>query len=192
MMVSTAILVPPRPLAILQGPWVDGLHTRLVGSAVGAAVPVWLTPAAGRGIAIGELFGVHAPAPPSADGGASFQPPPGPFILVELAYFTWIHATSAGQSVGNRILGIRVLDAGTGRALPYARAFVRALVSFLSALAFFLGFLWMLWEPRKRTWQDIVADSLVVRTAYHPPAEFARPVRESASHREIEKLAIDW
>jgi uncharacterized RDD family membrane protein YckC len=130
--------------------------------------------------AIGELFGVEPPTPPStgADGvNVQFQPAPGPFILVELAYFTWFHATSAGQSIGNKILGIRVLDTMTGRSLPYARAFVRALMSSLSALPCFLGFFWMLWDPRKRTWHDIVADSLVVRTTFYPPGEFGRLVR---------------
>ena len=123
--------------------------------------------------AIGELFGVEASSPSSADGGVAF----GPFILVELAYFTYFHATSAGQSIGNKILGIRVLDADTGRSLSYARAFTRALMSSLSALAFFLGYLWMLWEPRKRTWHDIVANSLVVRASVYPPGEFGRPAR---------------
>jgi uncharacterized RDD family membrane protein YckC len=129
--------------------------------------------------AIGDLFGVEAPSPPSADGGVNvqFQPAPGPFILVELAYFTYFHATSAGQSIGNKIMGIRVLDADTGRSLPYARAFPRALMSNLSALPCFLGFFWMLWEPRKRTWHDIVANSLVVRASVHPPGEFGRPAR---------------
>lgn len=127
--------------------------------------------------AIGDLFGVEAPTPPSADDGVYFQPAPGPFILVELAYFTWFHATSAGQSIGNKILGIRVLDEVTGRSLPYARAFVRALMSNLSALPCFLGFFWMLWEPRKRTWHDIVAGSTVVLTTFYPPGEFARPAR---------------
>jgi uncharacterized RDD family membrane protein YckC len=127
--------------------------------------------------AVGELFGVNVPAPPPANGDVYyFQPALGPFILVELAYFTWFHATSAGQSIGNRILGIRVLDAETGRSLPYARAFVRALMSSLSALPCFLGFFWMLWEPRKRTWHDMVADSLVVRASFYPPGEFARRV----------------
>jgi uncharacterized RDD family membrane protein YckC len=124
--------------------------------------------------AIGELFGVEVPSVPSANGDAYFQPATGPFILVGLAYFTYFHATTAGQSIGNRILGIRVLDAGTGRSLPYPRAFTRALVSNLSALALFLGFLWMLWEPRKRTWHDIVADSLVVSANVYPPGEFGR------------------
>jgi hypothetical protein len=84
---------------------------------------------------------------------------------------------TAGQSIGNKILGIRVLDADTGRSLPYARAFARALMSNLSALAFFLGYFWMLWEPRKRTWHDMVAESLVVRTTFYPPGEFGRPAR---------------
>jgi RDD family len=85
--------------------------------------------------------------------------------------------TSAGQSIGNKILGVRVLDADTGRSLPYARAFVRALMSNLSALPCFLGFFWMLWDPRKRTWHDIVANSLVVRTTFYPPGEFGRLAR---------------
>jgi len=129
--------------------------------------------------AIGDLFGVDAPSPPSADGdGFNIQlAGTGPFILVELAYFTYFHATSAGQSIGNKILGIRVLDADTGRSLPYVRAFVRALMSNISALPCFLGFFWMLWEPRKRTWHDMVANSLVVRTTVYPPGEFGRPAR---------------
>ena len=125
--------------------------------------------------AIGQLFGVKVPSPASAHNGGNFQAAPGPFVLVALVYFTYFHATSAGQSIGNKILGIRVLDANTGRPLPYVRAFVRALVSELSAIALFIGYLWMVWDPRKRTWHDIVADSLVVKATYYPPGEFARP-----------------
>jgi uncharacterized RDD family membrane protein YckC len=129
--------------------------------------------------ALGALFGVDTPAPPPAQGdGFNFQlAGTGPYILVELAYFTYFHATSAGQSIGNKILGIRVLDADTGRSLPYVRAFVRALMSNISALPCFLGFFWMLWEPRKRTWHDMVANSLVVRATVYPPGEFGRPAR---------------
>ena len=168
-------LRPPEPPPAAAGPpreALAGFWRRLA-----AAFLDWILIGVVAG-AIGQLFGVDVPSPPSADGDVYLQPAPGPFILVELAYFTWFHATSAGQSIGNKILGIRVLDAETGRSLPYARAFVRALVSSLSALVFFLGFFWMLWEPRKRTWHDIVADSLVVQTTFYPPGEFARPARE--------------
>ena len=37
----------------------------------------------------------------------------------------------------------------------------------------------MLWEPRKRTWHDIVANSLVVTASAYPPGEFARPAKVS-------------
>jgi uncharacterized RDD family membrane protein YckC len=166
----------PRPALAAAGPpreALAGFWRRLV-----AAFLDWLL----IGIlaaAVGDLFGVEAPTPPAADGGGvNFQlAGTGPFILVELAYFTYFHATTAGQSIGNKILGIRVLDADTGRSLPYARAFARALMSNLSALPCFLGFFWMLWEPRKRTWHDMVANSLVVRASVYPPGEFGRPAR---------------
>jgi hypothetical protein len=36
---------------------------------------------------------------------------------------------------------------------------------------------WVLWEPRKRTWHDIVANSPVVSASFYPPGEFARLAR---------------
>jgi uncharacterized RDD family membrane protein YckC len=165
---------PPTPVAVGPPPEaLAGFWRRLA-----AAFLDWILIGV-VAAAIGQLFGVEVPTPPSAAGEVDlqFQPAPGPFILVELVYFTWFHATSAGQSIGNKILGIRVLDATTGRSLPYARAFTRALMSSLSAIPCFLGFFWMLWEPRKRTWHDIVADSLVVRTTFYPPGEFGQPAR---------------
>ena len=54
-------------------------------------------------------------------------------------------------------MGIRVLDAGTGRPLTYVRA-----VDAVGAA--------------RRTWHDSVADSLVVRTTDRGD-EFGRPVR---------------
>jgi uncharacterized RDD family membrane protein YckC len=47
----------------------------------------------------------------------------------------------------------------------------------LSALPCLLGLFWMLWDQRKRTWHDIVANSLVVRTTFSPPGEFGRLAR---------------
>jgi uncharacterized RDD family membrane protein YckC len=50
-------------------------------------------------------------------------------------------------------------------------------MSNLSALPCFLGFFWMLWEPRKQTWHDMVANSLVVSATVYPPGEFGRSAR---------------
>jgi uncharacterized RDD family membrane protein YckC len=84
-------------------------------------------------------------------------------LLISIGYFTYFHGTT-GQTPGNAAVGIRVVDArdNLGRPIGYSRAFVRWLVSLLSALAVLLGFLWMLWDPNKQTWHDKAAASLPI------------------------------
>ncbi len=109
----------------------------------------------------------------------SFSQPSGAVSWVQFilagAYFTYFHATAAGQTIGNRALGIRVLDADSGGPLTYARSFIRFLVSYVSGLVILLGFLWMLWDNRNQTWHDKAANSLVVRAKAYPPGPFGRP-----------------
>jgi hypothetical protein len=51
---------------------------------------------------------------PEGDGFEFRFDAPVSFGVVEPAYFTYGDATSAGQSIGNKIPGIRVLDADSG------------------------------------------------------------------------------
>lgn len=89
--------------------------------------------------------------------------------LLSIAYFTYLHATAAGQSIGNRIAGVRVADAVTGRPLSAGRALLRVLVSFVSEVVLLLGYLWMLRDPQRQTWHDKAAGSVVLLTAVSPP-----------------------
>ncbi|HEX6762745.1 MAG TPA: RDD family protein [Gaiellaceae bacterium] len=84
-------------------------------------------------------------------------------VFVSLAYFTYFHGRT-GQTPGDAALGIRVVDVRDNRGQPigYGRAFIRWLVSIASALVFFLGYLWMLWDPEKQTWHDKAAGSVPV------------------------------
>ena len=67
-----------------------------------------------------------------------------------------------GQSAGMRILGIRIARVD-GRPFTIKDAAVRHLVGYpLSVAAFFLGFLWMLWDPRQQGWHDKLARTIVV------------------------------
>jgi uncharacterized RDD family membrane protein YckC len=67
-----------------------------------------------------------------------------------------------GQSAGMRILGIRIARID-GRPFTTKDAAVRHLVGYpLSVAAFFLGFLWMLWDPRQQGWHDKLARTIVV------------------------------
>jgi uncharacterized RDD family membrane protein YckC len=36
-------------------------------------------------------------------------------------------------------------------------------MSYVSGIALLLGYLWTLWDPEKRTWHDMVADTRVYR-----------------------------
>jgi uncharacterized RDD family membrane protein YckC len=82
-------------------------------------------------------------------------------FLVGAVYFTYFHGTT-GRTPGNAALGITVLDINDGSTLSYGRAFLRWLVSIPSAFVILLGYLWMLWDPKKQTWHDKAAGSLPV------------------------------
>ncbi len=88
-------------------------------------------------------------------------------VLVGAGYYTWFHG-STGQTPGDAVLGIRVVDAQErlGRPIGFQRAFVRWLVSIVSGLVLLLGYLWMLWDPRKQTWHDKAAGSLPIKVGY--------------------------
>jgi uncharacterized RDD family membrane protein YckC len=71
-------------------------------------------------------------------------------------------AGSNGQSAGMRILGIYIVRED-GKPFTIKDAAMRHLVGYpLSTVAFFLGFLWMLWDPRQQGWHDKIAHTLVV------------------------------
>jgi uncharacterized RDD family membrane protein YckC len=120
---------------------------------------------------ITRLFGLESNIDPREAGAAG-----GISLIINLGYYTYLHASAAGQTIGNRICGIRIADADTGGSIPYSRALIRALMSIVSAIPLGLGYFWMLWQPQKQTWHDLVAKTLVVRTRYYPaPGPFGKP-----------------
>lgn len=71
-------------------------------------------------------------------------------------------AGSNGQSAGMRILGIYIARVD-GRPFTMKDAALRHLVGYpLSTVVFFLGFLWMLWDPRQQGWHDKIAKTVIV------------------------------
>jgi uncharacterized RDD family membrane protein YckC len=85
-------------------------------------------------------------------------------LVIAAGYFTYFHGTT-GQTPGNAVLGMRVVDIETGGVIGYQRAFIRWLVSIVSGLVILLGYLWMLWDGRKQTWHDKAASSLPIHPA---------------------------
>jgi uncharacterized RDD family membrane protein YckC len=85
-------------------------------------------------------------------------------LVLGIAYFSIFEGTS-GQTIGGRVARVRVVDADSGAIIGIPRAIVRNIARILSGLVFGLGYFWMLWDPRKQTWHDKIASTVVVRTA---------------------------
>ena len=88
-------------------------------------------------------------------------------LAVSAAYIT-IMLGMRGQTVGNLAVGTRVVYAQTGGPITYARALGRwAAEAAMVALLFIpwiIDILWPLWDARKQTLHDKIADTLVLRT----------------------------
>jgi uncharacterized RDD family membrane protein YckC len=83
-------------------------------------------------------------------------------IVMGAAYFVYFHSTT-GQTLGNKLVKIKVIDQASGDTIDGGRAFVRYLVSWVSAIPVTLGYLWMLWDSDKQTWHDKAAKTIVVK-----------------------------
>jgi uncharacterized RDD family membrane protein YckC len=84
-------------------------------------------------------------------------------VVIGVAYYAYLEGTR-GQTVGKMAVGVRVVDVDTGEMIGIARGIGRYFARILSGLALGLGYLWMLWDPRKQTWHDKLARSIVIRT----------------------------
>jgi uncharacterized RDD family membrane protein YckC len=82
-------------------------------------------------------------------------------FALDLIYFTIFEGSESGQTLGKRLLRIRVVDFGTGERIDYRRALARAIGKILSGIPFGLGYLWMLWDRDGQTWHDKFAYSTV-------------------------------
>lgn len=86
-------------------------------------------------------------------------------IVLGAAYYTWYEGTRDGQTLGKQLVGIRVVDRSTGLPPEPMSAFIRYVVSLLSAVPCLLGYLWMLWDADNDTWHDKLSQTAVIRAA---------------------------
>ncbi|MDG1579933.1 RDD family protein [Pseudomonas sp. GOM6] len=82
-------------------------------------------------------------------------------VMTLFAFFAkfWTHN---GQTLGMQVWGLRIQNAD-GSAISLWQALLRFVVAIGSWLFLGLGFFWVLWDRKKRSWHDIYSDSLVVQ-----------------------------
>lgn len=80
------------------------------------------------------------------------------FILL-LVYFVFFW-TLVGYTPGKALLGLRIVRKD-GRSLSAGRALLRYLGYWVSAIPFFLGFIWILFDRKHEGWHDKIANTHV-------------------------------
>jgi uncharacterized RDD family membrane protein YckC len=103
----------------------------------------------------------------------------GVYILWIVGYFVGFWSTT-GQTPGNRIMRMRVV-AVKGERLKPRRALLRCIGVVLAALPLFAGFILILFDDRRRGFQDRLARTLVVEAPDLSVFEQRRRARREAS-----------
>ena len=78
-----------------------------------------------------------------------------------------------GWTLGRAALGIQVVGRDGEPAGPW-RLLLRDLAHLLDTAAVFVGWLWPLWDSRRRTWADLLARTEVHRAVHRPPRAVRR------------------
>jgi uncharacterized RDD family membrane protein YckC len=89
-------------------------------------------------------------------------------LVLGLAYFGYLEGSASGQTVGKKLMNIRVIDFNGGGPIGPGRAVIRFVARYLSGLACLVGYFWMLWDKEKQTWHDKLSTSVVVPTSAYP------------------------
>jgi uncharacterized RDD family membrane protein YckC len=100
-------------------------------------------------------------------------------LVWSAAYWVFFWSTT-GQTPGNRLLRIRVLDASTGEPLRPLRALARVYGMLLSALLLCTGFALILFDSRRRALHDRLVGSVVADVVAEPP-----PIRSDVRAHQL-------
>lgn len=87
------------------------------------------------------------------------------FITYVLPFFItmmfWFYKSA---TPGKMLLGMKIVDAKTLEKASKGKLSLRYLGYYISALALGLGYFWVGWDPRKQSWHDKIAGTLVIKT----------------------------
>lgn len=84
-------------------------------------------------------------------------------MVIGYAYFIYFTGKK-GQTWGKKWTGIKVVTMDTSAPPGYLTAFLREVIfKLISGIVFLLGYLWMIRDPKKQTWHDKLAHTVVIR-----------------------------
>ena len=89
-------------------------------------------------------------------------------IAMAVGYFPYFWATS-GQTPGMAIMKIKVVRDADGGPITAGAAILRLLGFWVSSIVFYIGFIWIFVDKRRRGWMDLIAGTIVIEV---PPATY--------------------
>lgn len=67
-----------------------------------------------------------------------------------------------GQSIGKKMVGLKLVNAATGQPIGAGTSFLRELAHGIINQVVYLSFLWMLWDQNRQTLADLIVKSTVI------------------------------
>ncbi|MGH2407171.1 MAG: RDD family protein [Candidatus Limnocylindrales bacterium] len=83
-------------------------------------------------------------------------------IGVSVAYFPYFW-THGGQTPGMRPFGLKVVMDRDGGPVTIGPAILRLIGFWIDGFVFYLGFVWVLIDKRRRGWHDLIAGTVVIQ-----------------------------
>jgi uncharacterized RDD family membrane protein YckC len=83
-------------------------------------------------------------------------------IVVAVLYFPFFWARG-GQTPGMRPFGLRVVRDRDGGSIGWGTALLRLVGLWVAGTVFYLGYIWIFIDKRRRGWQDLIAGTIVVK-----------------------------
>jgi uncharacterized RDD family membrane protein YckC len=83
-------------------------------------------------------------------------------MLVVVLYFPFFWATG-GQTPGMRPFGLVVVRDRDGSRIGWGTAFLRLVGLYVAGSVFYLGYVWIFVDKRRRGWQDLIAGTVVIK-----------------------------
>ncbi|MGM0490689.1 MAG: RDD family protein [Planctomycetota bacterium] len=84
-------------------------------------------------------------------------------FIIYIVYCALTECSAMQATIGKRLFGLRVTD-NNGNGLSIGRSFGRNFAKIVSCIPLGLGFIWAIWSKRKRSWHDMIAKTLVIKT----------------------------
>jgi uncharacterized RDD family membrane protein YckC len=151
------------PPAVVDGPAPGVKFAGPVARVVGYIIDGFITGAAMLvlGLVLGTVIGLAGEAGRGFIAGLGFILYFLAILVIWFLYFPYFWQKS-GQTPGMKVMKIKVVRDEDGGPIGWGTGIVRLFGFFVSQLVFYIGFLWIFVDKRKRGWFDLMAGTCVV------------------------------